>query len=68
MATGDVDCVAALLNSKKAAANVGNYRGETPLHLAAREGNLEVCSSLFLKHLMLAHDIVLHCNLLYCTL
>ena len=41
VATGDLGCVNALISSKRMAIIASNYKGETALHLAAREGNLE---------------------------
>lgn len=41
-AIGDVESVAALIDARKPTLNVQNKKGETPLHLAARENHANV--------------------------
>jgi ankyrin repeat protein len=55
VATGDAISTRALLQSKKASIGQENFRGETCIHLAAREGNLEV-EALILCYLLTAAD------------
>jgi ankyrin repeat protein len=41
-AINDVESVIALIDARKPTLNVQNKKGETPLHLAARENNVDV--------------------------
>ena len=42
VAVGEADCIQWMIGHRRLRIAVNNDRGETPLHLAAREGNLNV--------------------------
>ena len=58
VATGDVDSVRAMLASKKVAITSENHRGETCLHLAAREGNVTAWIPLYAASPAHVHQIL----------